>query len=87
MLFLSNEVRSSIKKIDQDDQRVKRLLLLYVINKMKPKVKQWQGWINYFVTIYFVGFSLLTLTGLFGLVFVAFLVNIFFLAKSLKVSI
>ncbi len=37
------KVRSSIKKIDQDDQIVKRRGRLYVINKKKPRNKQRQG--------------------------------------------
>ena len=38
------KVRSSIKKIDPDDQIVKRRGRLYVINKKKPRNKQRQGW-------------------------------------------
>ena len=41
--FLVMKVRSSIKKIDQDDQIVKRRGRLYVINKKKPRNKQRQG--------------------------------------------
>ena len=41
--FLFMKVRSSIKKIDQDDQIVKRRGRLYVINKKKPRNKQRQG--------------------------------------------
>ena len=37
------KVRSSIKKIDPDDQIVKRRGRLYVINKKKPRNKQRQG--------------------------------------------
>ncbi len=37
------KVRSSIKKIDQDDQILKRRGRLYVINKKKPRNKQRQG--------------------------------------------
>ena len=41
ILFM--KVRSSIKKIDQDDQIVKRRGRLFVINKKKPRNKQRQG--------------------------------------------
>ena len=41
--FKTMKVRSSIKKIDQDDQIVKRRGRLYVINKKKPRNKQRQG--------------------------------------------
>ena len=41
--FLVMKARSSIKKIDQDDQIVKRRGRLYVINKKKPRNKQRQG--------------------------------------------
>ena len=41
--FSVMKVRSSIKKIDQDDQIVKRRGRLYVINKKKPRNKQRQG--------------------------------------------
>ena len=37
------KVRSSVKKIDPDDQIVKRRGRLYVINKKKPRNKQRQG--------------------------------------------
>ena len=37
------KVRSYIKKIDQDDQIVKRRGRLYAINKKKPRNKQRQG--------------------------------------------
>ena len=44
-LFLKKimKVRSSVKKIDPDDQIVKRRGRLYVINKKKPRNKQRQG--------------------------------------------
>ena len=38
------KVRSSVKKIDPDDQIVKRRGRVYVINKKKPRNKQRQGW-------------------------------------------
>ena len=41
--FSVMKVRSSIKKIDKDDQIVKRRGRLYVINKKKPRNKQRQG--------------------------------------------
>ncbi len=41
------KVRSSIKKIDPDDQIVKRRGRLYVINKKKPRNKQRQGWVSF----------------------------------------
>ena len=37
------KVRSSVKKIDPDDQIVKRRGRIYVINKKKPRNKQRQG--------------------------------------------
>tara|TARA_B100000700_G_C14862610_1_gene769413 strand:- start:244 stop:411 length:168 start_codon:yes stop_codon:yes gene_type:complete len=37
------KVRSSVKKIDPDDQIVKRRGRVYVINKKKPRNKQRQG--------------------------------------------
>ena len=49
--FLFMKVRSSIKKIDQDDQIVKRRGRLYVINKKKPRNKQRQGWLYYFLVL------------------------------------
>ena len=39
------KVRSSVKKIDPDDQIVKRRGRIYVINKKKPRNKQRQGWL------------------------------------------
>ena len=47
------KVRSSIKKIDPDDQIVKRRGRLYVINKKKPRNKQRQGWIFLFLIVNF----------------------------------
>ena len=41
--FIVMKVRSSVKKIDKDDQIVKRRGRLYVINKKKPRNKQRQG--------------------------------------------
>ena len=60
------KVRSSIKKIDPDDQIVKRRGRLYVINKKKPRNKQRQGWIILFLSGEFMGFSLLAATGVLG---------------------
>ena len=60
------KVRSSIKKIDPDDQIVKRRGRLYVINKKKPRNKQRQGWIILFLFKDFMGFTLLTATGVLG---------------------
>ena len=71
------KVRSSIKKIDQDDQIVKRRGRLYVINKKKPRNKQRQGWFHYLLIMDFMGFSLLALTGILGLGITAIFLIIF----------
>ena len=43
IILLEMKVRSSVKKIDPDDQIVKRRGRLYVINKKQPRNKQRQG--------------------------------------------
>ena len=69
------KVRSSIKKIDPDDQIVKRRGRLYVINKKKPRNKQRQGWLNlyHFKSIKFLIYILLELDifFLFSQIFIA----------------
>ena len=77
------KVRSSIKKIDKDDQIVKRRGRLYVINKKKPRNKQRQGWFHYRLAIVFMGFSLLALTAIFGLIFTGLLLIIFSLWENI----
>ena len=75
------KVRSSIKKIDKDDQIVKRRGRLYVINKKKPRNKQRQGWFLYPFTLDFWNFSVNSIW-IFGLVFKIFLIFIF---KSISI--